>query len=171
MSATTHRDHAQNLAKSNPAKALVLARSNADPWFRAQALSWVARFAETDGEVLSITSEAARAAAECDNSYKRVAVRAWEVAALAERNLSKQARSILDAVLKESGLIVPLSSRAEALMLLLHAAIGIDGTSAAKVFRKLEGDCGNDTHWRCVRAVRNGAALLESKAPRRLFFW
>lgn len=60
--------------KSHPKEALKLARQVNEAWFRAQALSWVARF--TDGDVLAIAAEAAKAAAEGDDSYQQCAVRA-----------------------------------------------------------------------------------------------
>jgi len=93
VSATLQRNHASTLAKSNPKKALDQARKVHEPWFRAQALSWVARF--TDGDPVAIASEAARAAQECEDDYRKSAVRAWEVAALAERGSTAEARKSL----------------------------------------------------------------------------
>ena len=94
MSATLQRDHASTLAKSNPRKALAQARNVNEPWFRAQALSWVARF--TDGDPIAVASEAAKAARECEDDYKKSSVRAWEIAALAERACTKEARKSLN---------------------------------------------------------------------------
>ena len=79
MSATEQRDQTSEIAKQNPSKALEKARGIRDPWFKAQALSWVARF--TDGDSVAIAREAANAASDCDDQYKRTAVRAWEIAA------------------------------------------------------------------------------------------
>jgi hypothetical protein len=53
----------------------------------------VARF--TDGDPVAIASEAARAAQECGDDYGKSAVRAWEVAALAERGSAAEARRSL----------------------------------------------------------------------------
>nr|GFD49131.1 hypothetical protein [Tanacetum cinerariifolium] len=89
MSATTQRDRAVSLAKSYPKEALKQARQVEKPWFRAQALSWVARFAERD--VITISVEAAQAAAAGDDKYQQCAVRAWEIAALAERDYLTEA--------------------------------------------------------------------------------
>lgn len=84
MSATNQRDRVATLSsKCNPAKALAQARRIVDPWLRAQALSWVARF--TDGDVVAVAAEAAKASRECEGDYKKSAARAWEVAALADQ--------------------------------------------------------------------------------------
>jgi len=91
MTPTTQRDRAAGLAKSNPAQALEQGRNIKEPWFRAQALSWVARF--TDGSVVAIAAEAAKAAAGGGDRYQKCAVRAWEVAALAERDHIQEART------------------------------------------------------------------------------
>ena len=93
MSATLQRDHACNLAKQGSSKALELARSISEPWFKSQALAWVARFSED--ECLKIAMQAAKAASECDDEYKRTAVRAWEIAALAKRKFLTEAKKSL----------------------------------------------------------------------------
>lgn len=97
MSAKHQRDLVSTLAKSNPEKALKQARCIQDPWYRAQALSWVARY--TEGDPVSIAKEAARAALEGEDNYRKSAVRAWEIAALAERGLSEEAgKRLLEAI-------------------------------------------------------------------------
>jgi hypothetical protein len=73
MSATSERDQVNSLAKSDSRKALGKARGIDEAWFRAQALAWVARFADEDPR--GIAREAVKAAGECDDAYKRSAVR------------------------------------------------------------------------------------------------
>lgn len=80
MSATQQRDQVSRLAKRNPHQALEKARGIRDPWFMAQALSWVARY--TDDDPVAIAREAAEAASRCEDEYKKTAFRAWEIAAL-----------------------------------------------------------------------------------------
>ena len=53
----------------------------------------MARF--TDGDVVAVASEAAKAARECEDDYKKSAARAWGVAALAERDRKAEARKSL----------------------------------------------------------------------------
>ncbi|MDD5056270.1 MAG: hypothetical protein PHQ60_00260 [Sideroxydans sp.] len=158
MSATSQRDQASNLAKQNSLEALKKARAILDPWFRAQALSWVARF--TDGDPIKIASEAANAASLCDDEYKKVAVRAWEVAALAERQKFNEASKALHEAITESKMVSPNSSKAEALTLLLHASTQIGSNEAIVVSKSLISNCGDDSHWRCLRAILDAASIL-----------
>jgi hypothetical protein len=169
MSATFQRDQVCNLAKTNPHKALIQARTIKEPWFRAQELSWVARF--TDGDPVSIAGEAAKAARECDDDYKNSAVRAWEIAALAERDCKKEARKSLSDALSIGKRIEPVSSRSEALLSLLQAAFRIGRDEAERVFEILKTSCPVDQHWRCKRAVRNGGRILSGEIEPRIFFW
>ena len=104
MTATLQRDQAANLAKSDPDQALKKARSIKEPWFRAQALAWVARY--SPGVTVSLVKEAARAAQQCDEAYQRAAVRAWEIAALAEVGASAEASRALKAAVETSRSIV-----------------------------------------------------------------
>jgi hypothetical protein len=169
MNATLQRDQAAELAKTNPSKALEKARKIQDPWFRAQALSWVARF--HDDNPMGVADEAAKAASECDDDYKRTAVRAWEIAALAERTFVSEARAALKTALGQSRSITPLSSRSEALMLLLQAAFRISERDARMIGDELEVSCGRDAHWRCKRAVRDAKNLFARDLEARPFFW
>ena len=168
-SATIQRDRVSALAKSDPEKALEQALLIRGPWFRAQALSWVARF--TNSDPAAIAKQAARAATECDDAFKKTAVLAWVVAALAERNLTSAARSTLQTALQRSKTVTPLSSRGEALILLLQAAFKISDTDAKAVNDELQVVCGHDSHWRCKRAVRDGARLVTGENKLRPFFW
>jgi len=149
-------------------KTLKKAQSIPDPWFRAQALAGVARF--TDSDPIKVARQAAKAASECTDDYKKTAVRAWEIAALAERKIITEARKVLRAALIQSRSIIPFSSRAEALMLLLQASFRIGHEDAKGVADELKNSCGNDSHWRCKRAVRDAGQLIEGKIEPRSFF-
>lgn len=154
MSATKQRDQAIALAKSRPNEALKQARQVNDPWFRAQALSWVARF--TDGDVSAIATEAAKAAAEGKDNYQQSAVRAWEIAALAERNRVLDARKRLGDIL---------------LLLLLQASAKIADEDAENVYEVMKASCRPEEHWRCSRALRRGAKMIAGELQPRPFFW
>jgi len=168
MSATNQRNHASTLAKSNPQKALAQARAISDGWYRAQALSWVARF--TDDDPVSIASEAAKAATECKDDYKKSAVRAWEIAALAERGCISEAKNRLNETLSLAKNVEPISSRSEALLLLLQAAFRIDNNAAQKVYGILKASCPIEEHWRCKRALRDGEKMISGELQPRSFF-
>ena len=169
MSATRERDQVSALAKSNPKKALQLARKVSEPWFRAQALSWVARF--TDGDVVVIAAQAAKAASACDDAYRRSAVRSWEVAALAERRFTAKAQKALHEAVQVARTVQPISSRSEALFRLFEAAFLIGRPEASKVNSVLTATCPVDEHWRSKRAVRNASKMLNGELTPRKFFW
>ncbi len=169
MSGTKQRDQVRDLAKKQPAQALELALKIDDPWFRAQALAHVARF--TDRDPVKVAKEAAKAAGKCDDDYKRAAVRAWVIAALAERGHRAEAIKALESALAQSKSVTPNSARSEALILLLHAAFYIDKRSATRVLSELKSACGNESHWRCKRAIKDADALLAENGQPRPFHW
>ncbi|MEO1348753.1 MAG: hypothetical protein AAFW84_08130 [Cyanobacteria bacterium J06635_15] len=94
MNDTLARDKIASLAKSNPKKALEGARKISDPWFRAQALAWILRFTDADLDLIASLIE--KSANACNDAYKCCAVRAWEIAALSERNILSKAKKILN---------------------------------------------------------------------------
>lgn len=169
MSATSERELAINLAKDHPSDALKRAREVSEPWFRAQALSWVARF--TNGDPVAIASEAALAAGEADDGYQKYAVRAWEIAALAERNHILEARKRLSTILPALKNVEPASSRSEALLLLLQAGAKIANEDAEQVYEVMKTSCRPEEHWRCKRALRDGAKMISGTLQPRPFFW
>lgn len=169
MSATTQRDNVCNLAKLDPSEALTKARAISDPWFRAQALSWVARF--TDSDPTPIALEATHAAASCDDNYKRSAVRAWEIAALAERELVSQARQALTEAIALAERANPPSSRSESFTLLMAAAFRLGEDDAMETYQRLIRSCAENDHWRCKRAIRDGKKMLTGALQPRTFFW
>jgi hypothetical protein len=169
MSAATQRDLIVGLAKNDPSKALEKAQQIPDCWYKSQALAWVARY--SDKNTVKVAKLAAKAASECEDEYKKTGVRAWEIAALAERNNLSEARSSLRAAVKQSKGVMPLSSRAEALILLLQAAFKIGSEEASWVSIELKNACGNDSHWRCKRAIRDAGKMLGGDIDPRQFFW
>ncbi len=169
MTATLQRDQAIELAKTDALKALAKARSVSDPWFRAQALSWVARFNDSAPE--PIAAEAANAAATCDDDYKKSAVRAWEIAALAERKCLVKAKTALREAVRIAGQVQPPASRSEALLILMQAAFTIDRDTAADVSAQITQSCPIGDHWRCKRAATHASQMLEGTLEPRKFFW
>ena len=163
------RDRCQELSKTDSEAALRLARAIDIPWYKSQALSWVARYSES--EVCAIAAEAADAAARGGDIYERVAVRAWEIAALAERGLLEEARRSLNEVIVDAPSVEPSASRAEALILLLHAGLRIGEEEGDHVCTVLDTTCGKDCHWRCKRALKDAHKLCSGEAEPRKFFW
>ncbi|MFO7906346.1 MAG: hypothetical protein R6U98_27055 [Pirellulaceae bacterium] len=163
------RDQVCSLAKNNPRKALEKAWKITDPWYRAQAMSWIARFWE--GDPMEVAKHAAKAAGLCEDEYQRTAVRAWEIAAIAERGKLAEARSVLKTALQKAGTVTPSASRAEALTLLLHAATRIDEKEVHQVAEVLHASCSANSHWRCKRAIKDCERILNGDEEPRPFFW
>jgi hypothetical protein len=168
MSASLKRDQAIALARVSPGKALVKAKEIGEPWYRAQALSHVGR--RVEGDALVVFRMAAKAAAECDDDYKRSAVRAWEIAGLAERQLVAEARKALGAAVKAAEGVLPFSSRSEAIFLLFNAAFAIGREEAGWVLEVLELVCPEGEHWRCRRALRDARVMMDGRSRARDFF-
>lgn len=169
MSAAKQRDRAISLAKLQPRDALDQARRVTEPWFRAQALSWVARF--TDGNPVAVAAEAAKAAADGEDAYQKCSVRAWEIAALAERDYISEARKSLIELLPVLKNVEPASSRCEAHLLLMQAAFKISDKDAKNIYEAMTSCCQPEEHWRCRRALRDGAKIISGDLQPRPFFW
>jgi hypothetical protein len=122
MAGSSDRDRAINLAKSGSPKAPQAARDISDPFMRCQALAWTARFATSDGSALKLAREAAAAAAAASDAFQAVAGVAWPVGALIERGLTRDAEALLRTATNQATGITSVTSRIDALHLLLQAA-------------------------------------------------
>lgn len=158
MSATKQQDLVARLAKTDSPHALQKARKISEPWFRAQALAYIARYC--DQAPTSVANQAAKAAEACVDTYQQCAVRAWEIAALAERSHTKSAASRLQAVLSKARQIEPPSSRSEALILLLSAAAHINSNAVETVAKMVVRVTDCHSNWRCDRATVNAIGIL-----------
>ncbi len=168
MNFTHQRDEVCTLAQTAPQKAHELAIKVEDPWYRAQALSWVVRY--TDSAPRTVAKVAIKAATECNDSYQRSAVQAWLIAALAERGDRSEAHKILKTAVALACTVQPVSSRSEALFLLFQAAFLIGTDEATAVYTQLHTVCSPD-HWRSKRALRRAKEILSGEYQPRVFFW
>ncbi len=167
MTPTIYRDRVSQLAKTDSAIGIEIAKKISDPWFQAQAWSHLARWA---GDPLRFSRHAAKAATKTKDDYQRSAVRAWEIAALAERGYYEQARRSLKEAVDLAASATPLPSRAEALFLLFQAAFKISKDDAERTAEVLNASC-SPTHWRAKRALKDAASMLNGEMPPRIFFW
>ncbi len=140
MSATTERDIACRVARTDFAKALRLARKVSLPWFRCQALACVARYAP-DSQVVPRAEEAIAAAFADSETYIRVAATAWPLRALIERDQSKQALKLLSPILQLSPQIEPPIGRGDAMFLLWEALFPIGGATRQSMTNTLVASC------------------------------
>lgn len=161
---TEARDQASQLARTDPRAAAALARRIEDPYFRCQALGWVARYAPAD-EVLGFAQAAMDAAGDCDDAYQQVVASAWPIRALFETGRGDDGLLFLELSLGAVPRVTPPSSRAEALMQLLQA-----GFEAGREFRRgiafaLAELADADDHWRVKRALRDALSMLTRADP------
>lgn len=156
------RETAQRLAKTDWRAALECARNIADPWYRCQSLAWVARFAP-DGEVVRIANEAVRTAAAGRDSYRTVAGAAWPIRALIERSAFAEAETATTAVLPLASDIEHAGSRAEALSLLIQAAMPASPTLWKPVFEAILDMPHPPVHWRHGRALRTAFSMVHAR--------
>src|SRR5436190_18730505 len=113
MSAIKQRDHAIQLAASDPERALSQAEDIADPWFATQAFAAVLRYCP-ENRVSTISRRALARASQCPDAYCRGAVLAWVIRALAERAHHPQAMDVLREALQKALQSSPAGSRGEA---------------------------------------------------------
>lgn len=148
MSATTERDLACRAAKVDFARALSLARKVSEPWFRCQALAYVARFAPEE-RVVKIAEEAIAAALAATEPYVRVAATAWPLRALIERNQGQKAVRLLPSILDLCPQIEGPKSRGDALFLLWEALFPMGGNTRRSMTNALVESCvGHEKgHW------------------------
>lgn len=150
------RDHAIHLAKQRSPKALAAARKVVDPWYRAQALSYVARF--TSGDPAPVLDEAFAAAAACEDAYQRVAVSAWPIRALIELGRRADARARTTSAASELHSVQPTSSRSQAAFLLFQAAFPLGAQVRERLAHELLRVATG--HWRAARNFRDGVQML-----------
>ncbi len=161
MNSTQLRNRVRRLLKEDPSAALRTARQIPEPWFRAQALSAVGRQG-AENQVEPLAKEAMKAAAECEDDYRRAAVAAWPIRLLVERGHTSSAAEAL-AVARQYALVAtPIGSRAEALFGLLNGAWGLGGRERRQLVEDLLALHGERLHWRVARAT---VAALEMMGP------
>jgi len=159
MSSTQARDRAAHLAKRDTKAALAAARGVQDPWYRAQALAWVARFAP-DSEFQRLVRESLSACRECADQYKATGASAWPLRVLVERGSPERCRRELSAVLEGLPQVEPAASRSEAAFLLFQATFELGPDVRISLLRKLEAASGAGGHWRSQRNLIDAVAML-----------
>jgi hypothetical protein len=162
-SAAMARQQVQNLATTDPARALSMARTVAGPWFRCQALAQAGRFAPAS-TVKATLDEAVAAAAEADDAYRRTAVLAWPIRAAIERGRIELATAYLRTALDQVPSVEPLASRAYALHLLWPAVFPAGPVLREPVWQAVVAHCPADRSWRTTPLYRQIAATLRSES-------
>jgi hypothetical protein len=164
MSASRARDRAAELAKSDSPTALREARGIEHPWYRAQALAYVARFAP-EKEIDGIVAEALGACAQCADAYQHLAAAAWPLCALVERGAFDRARAALADLPRREAEVQPASSRSEALFLLFQACFDLDSATREALLQKLVAAHAEARHWRSRRNLIDAVMMLNARDP------
>src|SRR5438128_1088958 len=143
MSSSTHeRDMVANIAKRQPARALRLARSITDAWFRCQALSYVALEISSTKERHSILNEAFSAGNKLSEPNRVVTVSAWPLKVLSVRGddsrlLKSETERLLTLIATEPSPV----RRADALRFVVGAVIRSQRELALHVIRRFASSC------------------------------
>lgn len=156
---------AVRLAKHDTPAAREAARGIADPWRRAQALAWVARYA-ADEDVLRIARESLDAASRCQEPFQSTAAAGWPIRALIERGHGGPALDELDRLVAALPDVQPDSSRSEALFLLFQAGFRLGPEVACRLARLLLAIHEESRHWRTLRNLADALAMLAGQDPK-----
>ena len=164
MSATHQRNQAIRIAPSDPERALSQAEDIDDPWFSTQALAAVLRYGP-EHRISVVCRRALVTASQCSDAYRRGAVLAWLIRALAERGHTSQATTVLDEAVRQVLQATPAGSRSEALFLLYHAAYPMGQRIVAPLLGHLVALQESCSHWRASRALVHALAMHSVIAP------
>ncbi len=162
MASVHGRAEVGRIAPTDPARALVLAHTIPDAWYRAQALSCIAEHAR-ESSVGGIAGQAIAAAYDCSDAYNTVAVMSWPLRAAWSRGRQAYARAELDRVLRLAPEVEPLASRIFALNCLWSGCDAADEAFAEPIWQTILRLCNPDHHWRAARLYRHIADAREQR--------
>jgi hypothetical protein len=160
MTATQQRDRAMQLAKVDPTAGLAAARGIEDPWFRAQALAWVAHFGP-DQDYDNVLAEARAASQSAQDPYAAVGSAAWWIRSMVDRDRPERVLAEVRTILAAAERITNPVSRLEALFLLFQAVFGVNAARAS-VLEPLISACKAADSWKGHRCLRDLAIMLAS---------
>lgn len=158
--ASQQRTAVTEMAPAHPDNALRLAEQIADPWYRAQSLGWVARFATSESTAGRAFHGARKAAELGKDAYRRSAPLAWALRAALETGRVQLASAMLENALAEVPQIALFCSRADAFELLFPAIFPGGATFRDPVIALIRSTCPVDSHWRAGRLHASIAANL-----------
>lgn len=159
LTPTGQRQLAIDLAATDPMKAVSVARAIDDPWFKCQALAYVARY-WPGNDYEQFLREASKASDSQDNWYKRVTVSAWPIRAYLERGNPAPAKRLLERYTEEARNIENMGGRSEALLMLFQATEPFGRSLWEPVFHALVKATEPALAWRQMRNIRNAIAMI-----------
>ena len=159
------RTAVERLAVSEPVKALELARSIADPWYRCQSLANVAWHLDDPRELKKVIGEALEAAYEHKEPNRIVTVAAWPIRTMVEKR-DRRLRSAVDELLQKIQ-TEPNPVRQAHALLLLFQAVYSEPELRALVLEPLLRACERMNSWRRPIILSDLAMILASDDPTR----
>jgi hypothetical protein len=174
MSATQERDQAERIAGTDFDSALRIARNIDDAWFRCQALACVAWNVADHERFLGLVAESLESGWSIKNPNRAVTVIAWPIAALAKRRfrdtdaiarnnreLSPLIARVTKAVAEEPSPV----SRADALLLHVHALSPSRPELRAEVLGLIAKECRDPANWKRQRQLEEAALVIAPDDP------
>ncbi|MCA8941353.1 MAG: hypothetical protein KDB80_02230 [Planctomycetes bacterium] len=161
---TELRDQAAMLASQDTGNAEAVAKRIEDPWYRAQALAWVLRYAPRR-EIERLAQRAMDAAAACDDPYQQAGSAAWTIRALLERGQRDLALTMLEIALTAVPRITQSSSRSDALFLLYQAGFDASDEVRRSLLFAIAEMRDRDPHWRVVRNFEDALGMSAKRDP------
>jgi hypothetical protein len=169
MSATQERDRVCRIAPTDIASALRIARDINDPWFRCQALAYVAWHTPDHKPFLDGIAESLVSASSISNPNRAVTVAAWPVAALARRRFSST--EAMERNERELGAVVSQltkaianepnpASRADALLMLVNALSPFKPKLRGQVLGPLVKECRDPANRKRQRQLEAAAFVI-----------
>lgn len=159
------RELVGNLAASDSARALEVARGIADPWYRCQSLAAVAWHIEDRKQFEKVIGEALTAAHEQDVPNRIVSVASWAVRAMvkrSDRRVGPEVSRLLDRIQSETNPV----RQADALFYLFEAVFYIPQLRDS-VLDALLHACEEMKSWKRPRILSDIALVLAIDDPNR----
>lgn len=162
---TNKRDLVGKLAGPEPDKALELARSITDPWYRCQSLAHVAWHLKDQLQSSKIIGDALTAAFELDQPNRIVSVASWVVRVMVkhrDQRLGLVVDELLDEIRRELNPV----RQADALFFLFEA-VYYEARLRDLVLDRLLGACEQMNSWKRPRILSDIALVLAIDDPSR----
>ena len=151
-------------ATTNTPAARALARSISDPWYRCQALAWVAYFAPK-AQFKAIAQESLAAGNAADDPYQVIGATAWPLAALVERVHNNEVHHLLPSLLTRAASIANPVSRIDALFLLWQAVFPLGIKIHRQVLDPLVEACREADSWKGPDRLCQVTLMLALTSP------
>jgi len=161
----TKRNLVSQLAVSEPLRALELARSISEPWYRCQSLAHVAWNLGDQKQSEKVIGEALAAAYEHDEPNRLVTVASWAVRAMvkkSERRLGSVVNGLLDKIQSEANPV----RQADALVFLFEAVF-YEPRLRELILNALLRACDRMNSWKRPLLLNNVALVLALDDPNR----